>query len=90
VLAAYRKHYIACLDLNREIEVGIESRNDRRAAAAAAEEDWGADTAPEPEQARPVPPSVFLSDWLYGKDEDLRLFLADMVLSPIGREDMRR
>lgn len=88
VLAVYRKYYIGCLELNSGKS---STTGDRKHASRHTDEgEWGSSSAPKEDALGDVPPSVFTLDWLFGKHESLRVFLADMVFSPLGIEDLRR
>jgi len=84
VIAVFRKFYLQCDALNREIE---EARGDGDEAAPAQEEEWGREEE-ERESEQRVPPWVFLADQLGAEGkEDLYNFVLSMVLVPVGMKN---
>jgi len=92
VLGTYRKYFLACERLNKELEdreeqEAVESRDDE-------EDDWGVDEEEEDDEQdsfgdveQPIPAWNLLIDRLSGRYDELRDFLAQMVYAPIGVDD---
>jgi hypothetical protein len=89
VIAVYRKYYMACEVLNQKVKREREECENRGSVDQANEAAWGIESVPG-EKKGSVPPSVFTLDWLFGKHDSLRVFLADLVFSPWGIDDLRR
>ena len=92
VIAVFRKYWLACEALNREILELEGFPEDRRAEDTPHvltpdldERDESGDTE---EGEGEVYPHVFVDEWLIGgDDEDLADFIADLTYSPIGRDE---
>jgi len=98
VLATYRKYFLSCEELNREIEALEDAEEDEEEDEDEDEEEtedsWGEEDEEEEEdeddfgaEENPIPAWNLLIDRLVGRDDDLSDFLSGMVYAPIGLVD---
>jgi len=90
VIAAYRKYFLACHDLNRRLD--LEAHGQSRGEVEESETDWGADGEPEAAgdgwgEEWPIDPPTLLIEMLEGRDDELAEFMTSYVFPCIGEEN---
>ena len=90
MIAAYRKYFLACHDLNRRLD--LEAHGQSRGEVEESETDWGADGEPEAAgdgwgEEWPIDPPTLLIEMLEGRDDELAEFMTSYVFPCIGEEN---
>jgi hypothetical protein len=95
ILATYRKYFLACEALNRELEDRERSLDEPSLEDGNDEKDWGEEEDDDDsdesegfgEVETPIPGWNLLIDSLNEDQEDIIDFLSQMVYAPIGLDD---
>jgi len=89
VILVFRKFFLACDALNKELETELKNR-EARAVDDQDEAKWGTDEpASDDDEPSPVPMRVFLFEWLSGEHNVLYRFINHLTFVPIGENNGR-